>query len=53
MGLRSACLAAAADLEATRRLADALTAENVALMERLETEKRIDSICGARHGATV
>lgn len=44
VGLRSACLAAAADLEATRRLADALTAENAALMERLETEKRASAV---------
>ncbi|MBX7056155.1 MAG: hypothetical protein K1X36_14480 [Pyrinomonadaceae bacterium] len=38
-GLRQACLSAAADLEATRRLAEALTAENAALAERLEAEK--------------
>lgn len=37
--LRQACLSAAADLEATRRLTDALTAENAALTERLDAEK--------------
>jgi hypothetical protein len=37
--LRQACLSAAADLDSTRRLADALTAENAALTERLEAEK--------------
>jgi septal ring factor EnvC (AmiA/AmiB activator) len=35
-----ACSAAADDLAATRRLADALDAENGMLRERLETEKR-------------
>ena len=44
VGLRSACLAAAADLDATRRLADALTAENAALIERLETEKSASAV---------
>lgn len=38
-GLREACLSAAADLDATRRLVEALTAENAALAERLDAEK--------------
>lgn len=37
----NACSAAADDLIATRRLAEALDSENIALRERLESEKQI------------
>ncbi len=40
IGLIRACSAAAADLAATRALADALDAENGALKERIAAEKR-------------